>query len=141
MNNSQSSETTTRTNENVTRRMDICLRCPRGCEIHTILNERKEILSMEGNKCKLGPEYVKQEISDPRRILPTSVKVRNGVRPLVPVWTPQPIPKAMLLELAAASREIELEAPVHIGDIAIKDWKGLGVDLIASGEVLREKSA
>ncbi len=117
--------------------MDICLRCPRGCEIHTVLDENDEILSMEGNKCKLGPEYVKQEITDPRRVLPTSVRVSNGVRPLAPVWTPQPIPKAMLLELAAASREVELEAPVHIGDIVIKNWKGLGIDLVVSGEVPR----
>ena len=123
--------------ENVKRRMDICLRCPRGCEIHTVLDQNDEVLSMEGNKCKLGPEYVKQEIRDPRRVLPTSVKVKNGVKPLAPVWTPEPIPKNMLLELAAASREIELEAPVHIGDIALKDWKGLGVDLVVSGEVLR----
>lgn len=117
--------------------MDICLRCPRGCEIHTVLDENDEILSMEGNKCKLGPEYVKQEIKDPRRVLPTSVRVKNGVRPLAPVWTPQPIPKSMLLELAAASREIELEAPVHVGDIALNNWKGLGIDLVVSGEVLR----
>lgn len=122
---------------NVKRRTDICLRCPRGCEVHTVLDENDEILSMEGHKCKLGPEYVKQEITDPRRVLPTSVRVSNGVRPLAPVWTPQPIPKAMLLELAVASREVELEAPVHIGDIAIKDWKGLGIDLVVSGEVPR----
>jgi CxxC motif-containing protein len=127
--------------QKVTRRMDICLRCPRGCEIHTVLDEEGEILSMEGNKCKLGPEYVKQEIADPRRVLPTSVRVKNGERPLAPVWTPQPIPKSMLLELAAASREVELEAPVHIGDIAIRDWKGLGVDLVVSGEVLKADDA
>lgn len=125
----------TKDKENVTRRMDICLRCPRGCEIHTVLDANNEILSLEGNKCKLGPEYVKQEISDPRRVLPTSVAVKGGVKPLAPVWTPEPIPKGMLLELAAASREIELEAPVHIGDIALKNWKGLGIDLVVSGEV------
>jgi CxxC motif-containing protein len=43
----------------------------------------------------------------------------------------------MLLELAAASREIELEAPVHVGDVALKNWKGLGIDLVVSGEVPR----
>ncbi|ADK82633.1 protein of unknown function DUF1667 [Sediminispirochaeta smaragdinae DSM 11293] len=120
---------------NIEQRTDICLRCPRGCEIHTVLNDKHEILKMEGNNCKLGPEYVKQEIEDPRRILPTSVRVRNGVRPLAPVWTPQAIPKAMLLELAAESRTIELDAPVHVGDIVLSNWKGLGIDLVASGEV------
>jgi len=119
--------------------MDICLRCPRGCEIHTVLDEKDEIMSLEGNKCKLGLEYVRQELQDPRRILPTSVRVHNGIRPLVPVWTPDPIPKGMLLELAAASRKIELEAPVRVGDIVLKNWKGLGIDLVASGEVMRRE--
>jgi CxxC motif-containing protein len=125
----------------ISQRMDICLRCPRGCEIHTILGADGEILDIDGNKCKLGPEYVKQEIQDPRRVLPTSVKVKNGVKPLAPVWTPEPIPKAMLLELAEASREVELEAPVHIGDFALENWNGTGIDLLVSGEVPRAEEA
>ena len=119
-------------------RTDTCLRCPRGCQITTSLDAEGEIVDVSGNRCKLGAEYVRQEIQNPRRILPTSVRVRNGVIPLAPVWTPQPIPKEMLLELAAASREIELEAPVHIGDVALSNWKGLGIDLVVSGEVSRE---
>ena len=116
-------------------RTDTCLRCPRGCEITTTLDGTNGIVNVEGNRCKLGAEYVRQEIQNPRRILPTSVRVKNGIRPLVPVWTPQPIPKGMLLELAAASRQIELKAPVHIGDIALENWKNTGIDLVTSGEV------
>ena len=122
--------------ESITR-TDICLRCPRGCEISTVYTAMNEIIKTEGNRCKLGPEYMRQEMEDPRRILPTSVRVRHGSRPLAPVWTPQPIPKNLLLELAADSRAIELEAPVHIGDVALANWRGLGVDLIVSGEVPR----
>ncbi|HUX11456.1 MAG TPA: DUF1667 domain-containing protein [Spirochaetia bacterium] len=117
------------------KRMDICLSCPRGCEIHTRTDENNEILDIEGNKCKLGATYVKQEITDPRRVLPTSVRVRNGVRPLAPVWTPTPVPKHLLLDLAAATRDIEVDAPVHVGDVIIENWRGIGVDLVASGEV------
>ncbi len=119
------------------RRTDICLRCPQGCEVETILGETDEILSINGNRCKLGVEYVEQEIADPRRILPTSVKVRGGVRPLVPVWTPDPMPKPLLLELAKETRGIEVDAPVHVGDVIIADWRELGINLVASGEVPR----
>jgi CxxC motif-containing protein len=122
-------------NDQTRERTDTCLRCPRGCEIATVLGPKDEILSVEGNKCRLGAEYVRQEIADPRRILPTSVRVRNGALPLAPVWTPEPIPKGLLLELAAASRDIELAAPVRIGDIALANWRGLGIDLVVSGEV------
>lgn len=120
-------------------RTDICLRCPQGCEVQTMLGPDDEILNISGNKCKLGREYVEQEIRDPRRVLPTSVKVRGGVRPMVPVWTPEPIPKRLLLELAAASRRIEVDAPVHVGDVVLDDWRGLGIQLVASGEVARSE--
>ncbi|WP_438829680.1 DUF1667 domain-containing protein [Alkalispirochaeta alkalica] len=92
---------------------------------------------MSGNKCKLGVDYVKQEIQDPRRVLPTSLKVKNGNRPMVPVWTPEPMPKGLLLELAKDTRKIEVEAPVHVGDVLIEDWRGKGIRLVASGEVTR----
>ena len=100
-----------------------------------MLGPDDEILEMSGNKCKLGVEYVKQEIQDPRRVLPTSVRVSGGIRPMVPVWTPEPMPKALLLELARETRRIEVPAPVHVGDIVLEDWRGLGIDLVASGEV------
>ena len=116
-------------------RTDICLRCPRGCEIHTVLGDNDEVMSQSGNKCKLGIEYVTQEINDPRRVLPTSVRVTGGTMPLVSAWTPHPMPKALLLELAADTRRMTVPAPVHVGDILIDDWRGMGVQLVASREV------
>ncbi len=115
----------------------ICLRCPRGCEISTTLDGYGGIVEIFGNVCKLGRDYVEAEIADPRRILPTSVRVRGGDRPLVPVWTPKPIPKGRLLDLARATRGIELEAPVTVGQVVIENWEDLGVDLVTSGAVRR----
>lgn len=117
-------------------RTDICLRCPQGCEVRTTIGPDDEILNISGNRCKLGKEYVEQEIRDPRRVLPTSVRVVGGVRPLVPVWTPEPMPKGLLLELAKDTRGIEVTAPVHVGDVIIENWRDTGVRLVASGEVL-----
>jgi CxxC motif-containing protein len=102
-----------------------------------MLGPDDEILNISGNKCKLGVEYVQQEIQDPRRILPTSVRVKNGTRPIVPVWTPEPMPKGLIMELSRESRRIEVEAPVHVGDVVLDDWRGLGIRLVASGEVER----
>jgi CxxC motif-containing protein len=102
-----------------------------------MLGPDDEILNISGNKCKLGVEYVQQEIQDPRRILPTSVKVKNGTRPIVPVWTPEPMPKGLIMELSRESRKIEVEAPVRVGDVVLDDWRGLGIRLVASAEVER----
>lgn len=121
-------------------RTDICLRCPMGCEVRTTLGPSDELLEMNGNRCKLGVDYVKQEIQDPRRVLPTTIRVRGGTRPLVPAWTPEPMPKPLLLDLAAYTRTIEVEAPIHVGDVLVEDWRGKGIRLVASGEVPRAES-
>lgn len=121
--------------DGTTERSIICLRCPRGCEISTTLDGYGGIVEIYGNVCKLGRDYVEAEVTHPMRILPTSVRVRGGERPLVPVWTPRPIPKGRLMDLARATREIELEAPVAVGQVVISNWEGLGVDVVASGTV------
>ena len=109
----------------------ICIRCPQGCEVSAKINDGK-VESVEGNICKLGKEYATTEITDPRRIITSSVKVRNGFYPLVPVWTTQPIPKNKIFDLMDELRKIELQAPVQMNQLVLKDFAGIGVDVIAS---------
>jgi CxxC motif-containing protein len=110
----------------------ICIRCPQGCEITTTLDGHGVITELTGNSCKLGPEYVKQEISDPRRTLTTTVMVDGGSHPLCPVWTEKPVPKDRVLELAALLRGIKLKAPVELNQIVLANALGTGINVIAS---------
>ena len=112
----------------------VCIRCPRGCEITTTL-DGYTIDKVEGNVCKMGIEYVENEVKDPRRIITTTVKVRNGKFPLVPVWTSQPIPKDKIAGLLKEIRKVELRAPVEIGRIVLKNIFNTGVDVVTSGNV------
>ena len=114
----------------------ICIRCPQGCEITTTLDGYGAITNITGNSCKLGPEYVKQETSDPRRTLTTTVMVDGGVHPLCPVWTEKPVPKDRVLELAAALRNIKLKAPVDINQIILENALGTGINVIASRSIM-----
>lgn len=109
----------------------ICIKCPKGCEIFvSILNNNIE--KIENNSCKLGLEYVNEEIKNPKRTFTSLVKVKNGKYPLVPVWTDKPIPKEKIPELIKLTKEIELEAPVSINQIVISNLFGLDVNLITS---------
>src|SRR4030042_4261164 len=114
----------------------ICIRCPRGCEITTTL-DGYTINEIKGNVCKLGTSYVENEVKDPRRIITTTVKVKNGKFPLAPVWTKEPIPKDYVFDLMDELRKVELEAPVKIDQIVLKDFNKTGVDIVASGKVER----
>lgn len=113
----------------------ICIRCPRGCEVATTVDGSGNITEIRGNFCKLGEEYIRNEMTDPRRTLTTTVRVENGKRPLVPVWTEKPVPKDRIMELADKLRKVTLKAPVSLGQVVMKNALGTGIDVVASGEV------
>ncbi len=115
----------------------ICLRCPKGCEI-TVTEKASGELDIKGNACMLGLAYAENEIRNPVRTLTTSVRVEGGEYPLVPVWTPSPMPKVLLGELNKELRKITLRAPVKRGEAVIRDWRGLGVNVETSGECGRK---
>ena len=112
----------------------ICIRCPRGCEISIILNG-SSIDKIKGNECKLGIDYIKREIIDPRRIITTTVRVKNGLHPLVPVWTTSAIPKDKIFDLMKKLQKVELEAPVKINTKVLENIFDTGIDVVTSGKV------
>jgi len=112
----------------------ICVSCPVGCELEVTL-ENDEILEVEGNTCKLGLDYAEQELFDPRRMVATTVKVKNGYHPLVPVYTEKPVPKPKIFDVLAEIRKVEVEAPIKINDVIIEDVVGTGINVIASRDL------
>ncbi|HIE34557.1 MAG TPA: DUF1667 domain-containing protein [Candidatus Altiarchaeales archaeon] len=114
----------------------ICIICPNGCEIE-VKYEKKEIGSISGNICEKGEAYVRQELFSPERGLTTTVVVRNGTVPLVSVKTSKPIPKEKIFQVMNRLAGIEVDAPVKIGDIIIKNILETGADLVATKNVNR----
>lgn len=111
-----------------------CIMCPQGCDIQVEL-DGKNILSVEGNRCAKGEAYVTQEIENPMRNIATSVLIDDGELPLASVRLTNVIPKDRIFDVMAEIRKVELPAPVHEGDVVIKDVLGLGVDVIITKDV------
>jgi len=109
----------------------ICITCPVGCEL-TVTHEGKKVLEVEGNQCKLGIEYAKQEISEPRRMIITTVRVRGGFHPLVPVRSAEPVPKEKIFPILKELRKVELEAPIEMHQVVLGNVLGTGVDVVTS---------
>jgi CxxC motif-containing protein len=109
----------------------ICITCPVGCTLE-VTHEGKTVIKVAGNQCKQGLDYVKGELTDPRRMVTSTVKVRGGVFPLAPVYTAVPIPKPLIFDLLAELRKVELQAPVEVGQVVLKNALGTGVDVLAS---------
>jgi CxxC motif-containing protein len=112
----------------------ICITCPKGCRLD-VSREGDTILKVDNCGCKRGEEYVKAELTDPRRMVATTVKIRGSLHPLLPVYTAKPFPKPRIRELLTALQEVELKTPVGMGDVVVKDALGTGIDILASREM------
>ena len=109
----------------------ICVTCPVGCSI-TATVENGELIATEGQGCKRGTAFVREELTDPRRMLTTTVRVKGGMLPLVPVHSLAPLPKGMLMSVAARLRDVIVHAPVAPHQIVLDDVEGTGVDIVTS---------
>lgn len=109
----------------------ICTACPQGCAL-TVLMEDGEVVSITGNTCKKGVDYANAEMTDPRRMVASTVKIKNGFHPLLPVYTNRPVPKPMIPQVLAEIRKVDLVAPVEIKTVVIENVLGTGADVIAS---------
>jgi CxxC motif-containing protein len=97
--------------------------------------EQDKVIEVTGNRCVRGKTYAQQEAIDPKRVLPTSVKVIGGTRPLVSVRTDQPVPKRLIRQLMDQIRSLSVKAPVGIGQVISKDMMATGANLIATRNV------
>jgi len=115
----------------------ICVTCPVGCSIQAVV-DGPVLIEARGNACKRGLAFVQEEITNPRRMLTTTVQLDGGARPLLPVHSSGPIPKQLLLQAAAALRKVHVAAPVDGGQVIVRDILGTGVDMVASCAVAAE---
>lgn len=115
----------------------ICVTCPKGCTLR-VKHEGKKVLEVL-NGCKRGYEYAVCELNDPRRMVASTVKVKGGLHPLVPVYTRKAFPKPLIPQLARELRKIEVPAPVAINQVVLADALGTGIDIVASRDMPKIK--
>ena len=119
----------------------VCTNCPLGCKINVVYADADEIeiVEVKGNRCKRGLEFVKQEITDPLRVVVTSVKVENGEIPMASVRSDKPVPLRLMQDIMKILKQTKVKAPVKRGDVIIQNILGTGSDIIATRSVDRKK--
>ena len=105
----------------------ICIMCPKGCHL-TVDDD----LNVTGNTCPRGVTYGKQEVTDPRRYLTSTVKLNSKTCRRLPVISSGDLPKDMVSEVVKFLDTVEVTAPVNLKDVIVKDVLGLGVDILAT---------
>ena len=114
-----------------------CVICPIGCEIEVDLHD-SDVASMIGDKCSKGKEFVLQELEEPMRILTTTIRIKGAKWAMLPVRTDKPIPKRLLFSVIKELAKIELQAPVKMSDVIIRDTAGTGANIVATRNMRRE---
>lgn len=112
----------------------ICIGCPLGCNL-TVEMDGGQVVSVSGNTCKRGDDYARKELTDPRRIVASTVPVAGGNLPVVSVKTASDIPKGKIRECLCALKGVTLTAPVQIGDVIVENVADTGVDVIATKSI------
>ena len=111
-----------------------CICCPLGCQI-TVELENGEVISVIGNTCKRGDDYARKEVTSPTRIVTSTVKVTGGKSSVISVKTKSDIPKEKIFECVKVLKEVEVQAPIAIGDVVLSNVAGTGVDIVATKDV------
>lgn len=111
-----------------------CINCPVGCSLKVEL-DGENVICVSGNTCRRGEIYARKEVTNPTRIVTSTVKVVNGTSGTVSVKTKEDIPKEKIFVCVQALRGIEVQAPVHIGDVILENVAGTGVDIVATRNV------
>ena len=110
----------------------ICVGCPLGCEVKLTLNDKNEVIEVEGNKCKEGKEYAQQEFRNPVRTLTATVLTEGSSQPLLPVRTSKPILKTLFAQSMMVIAEVRVKPPIEIGDVIVPNLLDIGVDVVSS---------
>ena len=110
-------------------RQFICIVCPKGCRI-TCNGDQ-----ITGYSCEKGLSYAKKELTNPTRMVTSTVKIAGAHYPRVPVKTSTDLPKPLVQQAVALLNDITVTSPVHIGDVVLPNVLGTGVDFIITKEM------
>jgi CxxC motif-containing protein len=114
-----------------------CIVCPKSCKGEIMLHEGE--MSFSGYLCKRGEKYAESEYTNPKRLLSTTVKIRDAAIHRLPVVSDGEIGKDRLIECIEFLYTLTFQAPIKEGDILIKDILGTGVSIIAAMDIKTKK--
>lgn len=107
-----------------------CIVCPRGCRLVV-----DDDLNVTGNTCPRGKTYAISELTNPTRMVTTTVRVENRDHVVCSVITSKPIQKDKVFDVIKLVNELKVSAPTKVGDVLSKNILGTDVDLIISKNI------
>ena len=110
----------------------ICITCPRGCHLKV---DEENGYEVTGNACPRGKEYGYNEVTNPKRVVTSTVRTNRSSYPRCPVKTNGAIPKEKMFEAMKLLDDITLSAPIKVGDKVVENLFGTGIDFVATKDI------
>ena len=114
----------------------VCIGCPRGCRL--TIDEKDGAYIVTGNTCPRGKEFAISEMTAPKRTICSTVKTVFSDVPVLPVRVSDDIPKEKIFDVMREINAVTLKERIGRGDAVIKNVLGLGVDVIATSDLLKQ---
>ena len=108
----------------------ICITCPMGCRLS--ISGSLDNLIVEGNKCKRGIAYASDELTNPTRMICSTVKISGGIHEVVPVKTDRAIPEKYKFKIMELINGVEVQSPVEMGDVVLENVFDTGVNVVVT---------
>ena len=115
----------------MTKKEMVCIVCPMSCHLSVEMEDDK-VISVTGNTCIRGSKYASEELTNPTRMVTSTVLLKNAKCTRLPVATASPIPKAKIFDVMNQINKVKVKAPVKLGDVIIKNVAKTGVNVIAT---------
>lgn len=117
----------------------ICINCPIGCNLK-VYGDNEENIRVEGNKCPRGLQYGTDEVLNPKRMVTSSVPLREdentGIYQMISVKTSEAVPKELIFSVLKEIKSIDLKSKgikkIEVGDILLENVCNTGVDIVAT---------
>lgn len=110
-----------------------CVCCPRGCTVTV-----DEAGSVSGNGCRNGAAYALQQVGAPARRVTGEVRIHGAAVDRCPVKMDRPVSPDRLSDVESALRALEVEAPVYVSQVLLRDVCGTGANVISCGSIAKK---
>lgn len=111
-----------------------CICCPVGCEL-TVSQKEGGTVTVTGNRCPRGAAYGEKEVTNPTRIVTSTVRAAGGRSQMVPVKTASEIPKEKIMECIRELSGVTITLPIKAGDVVLENVAGTGANIVATRSV------
>lgn len=109
----------------------VCIMCPRGCRLAVNADSNE----VSGAACARGTTYGLNEVTNPVRTLTSTVRISGAAHRRLPVRTDGQLPKKLVMQAVRLLDEVDVKAPVSMGDKILENILGTSVSFVAERDM------